>query len=262
MTEQKAKNPIVAIKDFGNNPAIMARFKEVLKDRAPQFMADVVNVVRESYELQKCDPNSVWGAAMIAASLDLSVNKNLGFAGLVPYKDKCQFQIMAKGFKQLAIRSGQYADLGDSEIYADEVKAYDPITGHIEFTPVEGRKDRDSGDENKIVGYYSWFELKTGFKKSIYMTVGQVKAHAKKFSNTYRNGLNDTEKRKTPWWTNFHAMAKKTVTKALISGFGILSIEMRQAIEADQAAINAETGEMEYIDNKQDAIVAKPVVED
>ena len=85
MSEQnKQRNPIVQIKEFGNNPAIMARFKEVLKERTPQFMADVINAVRESSALQKCDPNSVWGSAMVAASLNLSVNKSLVFAALVP----------------------------------------------------------------------------------------------------------------------------------------------------------------------------------
>jgi len=249
-------NAIATIKAYGSNPAVKARFEEVLKNRAPQFMASIINACNTNASLQKCDPATVFGAGMVAAALDLPVDQNLGFAAIVPYGVKAQFQMMWKGFVQLAIRTGQYKDIGVSSIYEDEVKAYDPITGHIEFNPVEQRKQRDNGEDKKIVGYYAWFELSSGFKKSLYWTVKQVQNHAKKYSKAYGTGRTDT-----PWTTMFDSMAQKTVLKLLLSKFGMLSIEMQRAITADQAVMKEDGSVDAYADNEKDAIAA-PVVED
>lgn len=255
MTEQNTA--IATIKNYGNSPAVKKRFEEVLKNRAPQFMASIVNACSTNYALQKCDPATVYGAAMVAAAIDLPIDQNLGFAAIVPYGSRAQMQIMWKGFVQLAIRSGQYSDIGVSTIYEDEVKAFDPITGHIEFTEVSARKQRENGDDKKIVGYLAWFVLSSGFKKSLYMTVKQVQNHAKKYSKAYGSGKTDT-----PWSTMFDSMAQKTVLKMLLSKFGMLSIEMRQAITADQAVMKEDGTVDAYADNEKDKEPAKPQIED
>jgi len=255
MTEQK--NAIVTLKEYGNNPAVKKRFEEVLKNRAPQFLASIINACNTNYSLQKCEPSSVYGAGMVAAALDLPIDNNLGFAAIVPYGTKAQFQMMWKGFVQLAIRSGQYKNLGVNSIYEDEVKTFDPITGDLELTPVDQRKQRDNGDEKKIVGYYAWFELASGFKKTMYMTVKQVENHAKKYSSAYKSGRTDT-----PWVSMFDSMAQKTVLKLLLSKFGILSIEMQKAITSDQAVLKEDGSIDAYIDHDAKKEPAKPVVED
>ncbi|MXE16627.1 recombinase, partial [Escherichia coli] len=79
---------------------------------------------------------------------------------IVPYRvkevDVAQFQIMAKGFIQLAIRTGQYKAMNYTEIYEDELKSYNPITKEIVFEPnITPNSQREKGMEEKIVGYYS-----------------------------------------------------------------------------------------------------------
>ena len=252
MSEQK--NPVALIKEFGNNPAIMARFKEVLKDRAPQFMADVINAVRNSRQLQACDPNSIWGGAMVAAALDISINPNLGQAAIVPYKDKAQFQMMARGFIQLAMRTGQYAKMNSAPVNEGVFCGYDEIGEPI--------IDWQKWDATKpTAGFVFAFKLVNGFSKIVYWSKERVEDHAKKYSSAYRYALEHPEKKKdTIWCTNFDAMGEKTVVKHGLSKWGILSIEMRKAIEADQAEVNPTTGDVEYIDNKKDVVV--PAVED
>lgn len=89
------------------------RFNEVLGKKAPQFMTSIINVVSQNNQLKQCSANSIMSSALVAASYDLPIDSNLGFSALVPYKLKdvgyqAQFQIMYKGFIQLAIRSGYY----------------------------------------------------------------------------------------------------------------------------------------------------------
>ena len=143
------------------------RFNEVLGKKAPQFMTSIINVVSQNNQLKQCSANSIMSSALVAASYDLPIDSNLGFSALVPYKLKdvgyqAQFQIMYKGFIQLAIRSGYYRRMNYAVVYADELVSYNPVYGDIEFAKdFSNLKDRKSGDREKIVGYFAWFELNT-----------------------------------------------------------------------------------------------------
>ena len=55
------------------------------------------------------------------------------------------------------------------------------------------------------------------------------------------------------WYKNFDEMAFKTMLRYLISQWGIMSIEMQSAIDADNAVIN-ESGEKSYVEI-EDAVV-------
>lgn len=236
-TQQKnlpAKNQAPAdamqhLAQMANNAAIKSRFEAVMKDRAPSFMASVLNAVRTNPYLAQCDHMSLWSSALVAATLNLPIDGNLGFAALVPYKGKVQFQIMYRGYIQLAIRSGQYADMDVVEIYKDELKSYNPITRELEFTPHDTWKMRESENQNDIVGYYASFRLVSGFTKWLFMTRQAVEKHAKRFSETYNRGQGQ-------WVRDFNSMALKTVLKRLISKWGILSIEMQRALTSDHAS--------------------------
>lgn len=120
---QPKKVPVVnQVKSILGEENVKKRFQEVLGKKAPQFMASIVNVVSATPALKKCEPNSIIAAAFVASSFDLPIDSNLGFAALVPYDksfrnpatgewDKvklAQFQMMYKGFIQLAIRTGEY----------------------------------------------------------------------------------------------------------------------------------------------------------
>ncbi|RXM75105.1 recombinase RecT, partial [Clostridium tetani] len=108
------------IKGLMNSPAIKKRFEEVLKQRAPQYMSSIVNLVNSDINLKKCDQMSVVASCMVAATLDLPVDKNLGYAWVVPYGNKAQFQLGYKGYVQLALRTGQYKSINVIEIHEGE----------------------------------------------------------------------------------------------------------------------------------------------
>lgn len=94
------------------------------------------------------------------------------------------------------------------------------------------------------------------------MTTSEVEQHAKRYSQTYRTYLDKKAKGQwatSIWADNFEAMALKTVMKLLLSKQAPLSVEMQQAVLADQAVVkDAETNEFIYPDNEiQDAEIVE-----
>ena len=146
---------VATIKSLSNSPLIQSKFKDVLGDKAPAFIASVVGAVNSNYALSKADPTSVFAAAMIAATLNLSVVPTLGQAAIVPYKDKgvakAQFQIMVRGIVQLAQRTGQYKNINAGEVYEDEYKGYDLLTGDVNIVPMfNGQRDHGEREDCRI----------------------------------------------------------------------------------------------------------------
>jgi len=150
-----------------------------------------------------------------------------------------QFQVMSKGYNQLAMRSGQFKKLNQSDVRQGELKTRDRLTGDIEF---EWEQDDIKRAALPIIGYVAFFELLNGFKKQYYMSVAETTAHGQRYSQTFKKGYGQ-------WKDNFDAMSLKTVTKLLLSKFAPLSVEMQKSISADQGIINdAETEDITYTD--------------
>lgn len=227
-----------------NSAGIKRRFEELLDQSAPSFISSILTIVRGNSKLQECSPNSILAAAGIAAALKLPINPNLGFAFIVPYKGHASFQLGTKGFVQLAMRSGQYRTLNAGAVREGQIKEIDFETGEL----IRGEKLSD-----EIVGYVAYMELINGFKKSLYMTIEELKAHAEKYSQSYAYDLRSGRK-SSVWSTNFDAMARKTVLKRLLSNFGVISIDQQSvalatALQTDQAVITEEG--LRYIDNER-----------
>lgn len=240
---------LVSAKDFFSGEKVQAKFQEILGQKAKGFITSVLQVVNSNGYLQKADPKSVYTAAMIAATLDLNINNALGYAYIVPYGQQAQFQIGYKGLIQLAQRTGEYKSINAVPIDEGHLISWNPLTEELEtdFTkPATG----------KIVGYAARFELLNGFSKTVYWTTEQVQAHGKKYSKTY-SGKN------SPWNTNFESMALKTVLKAALSKYGIMSVEMNRATVADQSVVKdydpeTETIDVEYVDNDAQKAIDTP----
>lgn len=229
-----------SVKSLLSTDNVKSKFQEILKDRAAGFTANLAVMVNNSVALSKCEPLSVISAAVVSASLDLPLDPNLGFAAVVPFGDKAQFQIMYKGLIQLAQRSGQYKTIGVTEIFDGELKSQNRLTGEYEF-------DFAAKTSERVIGYAAYFKLLNGFEKTIYWPIEQVDKHGKRFSQTYKKGFG-------LWKDDFDNMAKKTVLKHLLSRWGILSIEMQKAVKFDQSVVkDVENGEVEYIDNEPEA---------
>ncbi len=225
-----------------NSAGIKRRFEELLDTSAPSFISSILTIFRGNPKLQDCSPNSIITAAGIAAALKLPINPSLGFAHIVPYKGQAQFQLGWRGYIQMAMRSGLYRTLNSGAVREGQIKEIDFVTGEI----IRGEKISE-----EIVGYVAYMELVNGFKKSLYMSVEELQAHAQKYSQSYAYDLRSGRK-SSVWTTNFDAMAKKTVLKKLLSNFGIISIDQQSlalttALQADQAVITDEG--FNYIDN-------------
>ena len=230
---------IATVKSLLGSPNLKKRFEDMLGKKAAGFVGSLINL-SSSVNLTGVEPMSIISSAAVAATLDLPIDPNLGFAYIVPYNDKkkgkvAQFQMGYKGFIQLAMRSGQYKTINATEVYEGEISNYNRFTGEMEFAG-EAKSD-------KVVGYLGYFKLLNGFEKYLYMTTEQLQKHGKRFSKSY-------DKDYGLWKQDFNSMATKTVLKLLISKFGILSIDMQRALETDQAVVKDINGqEVEYVDN-------------
>ena len=231
----------------------------MLAAKKNSFVNNISSLVANNAALQTCKPISVIFAGIKATALDLPLDPNLGFAYVIPYANRksgiteAQFQIGYKGFIQLAIRSGKYRTINVTEIKAGELKDFDLLAGEMKFEALPAR------EKLPTVGYAAFIRLTNGFEKTVYMTKEEVEAHAYEYSQTYKADK-DKGWASSQWSKNFDAMARKTVLKRLLSGFGILSVEMQQAITADQAVFNSTDGAPSYADN--DARIEDVVAEE
>ena len=210
----------LGLKALMNTPTMRKKFEDVLKDKSDGFMASVLNLVSNDSYLSRTEPMTIVTSAMVAASLDLPVDKNLGYAWIVPYKGKAQFQLGYKGYIQLAQRSGQYKALNVIEVYEGELKGWNRLTEEFEF-------DQNGKQSDEVIGYVGYFELLNGFKKTVYWTKQEIEAHKRKFS-----------KSDFGWKKDYDAMAKKAVLRNMLSKWGILSIDMQRASISDETVVN------------------------
>ncbi|MDY7044402.1 recombinase RecT [Virgibacillus sp. M23] len=228
-TNSSVKNQI-ANKNQGNNsvnpnslglkqllatPTMKKKFEDVLDSKAPQFMSSLLNLYSNDSYLQKAEPMSVVTSALVAATLDLPIDKNLGYAWVVPYSGKAQFQMGYKGFIQLALRTGQYRNINVIEVYEGELQSFNRLTEEIEL-------DFEKKLSDKVIGYTGFFELLNGFRKTVYWSKEDIEKHKKRFS-----------KSDFGWKKDWDAMAKKTVIRNLLNKWGILSIDMQKGMSAD-----------------------------
>lgn len=223
--------------------AVRKRINDVVGGKDGQrFISSIVSAVNANESLKKCTPQSIFSAALLGESLKLSPSPQLGQYYLVPFNSKegkiAQFQLGYKGYIQLAIRSGQYKKLNVLAIKEGELVCFNPLTEEIEVNLIE---DEEVREETKTTGYYAMFEYTNGFRKAIYWSRSKMEAHAKKYSKSYSQSS-------SVWQTNFDAMAYKTMLRQLISKWGIMSIEMVSALDADMAVIS-EDGTKNYVDN-------------
>lgn len=222
------------------------------KERATRFIASISSAVATNQALQECDAGTILSGALLGESLNLSPSPQLGQYYLVPFNDSkkgckvAQFQLGYKGYIQLAIRSGQYKKLNVLAIKKGELVKYDALNEEIEVNLIEDEEERENAE---TIGYYAMFEYTNGFRKSLYWSKSKMEKHALKYSKGYA-----AHKGYTYWEKDFDGMAYKTMLRQLISKWGIMSIDMQQAVEKDMATINTD-GTYEYVDNEEDIII-------
>lgn len=241
MSTEIAPTTASLVKGYLRRDDVKQKLDELLGKRTNGFIASVIQIVANDKLLSKADYQSIINSAMVAAALNLPIEPSLGYAWIVPYAGKGQFQIGWKGFVQLAQRSARYHKINVVEVYENQFKSYNRLTEEFEA-------DMTIDGEGKIVGYCGYFLLDNGFSKLVYWSVKEVTAHAKKYSQAFRS-----EKAQTPWKdeTGFIGMAKKTVVKLMLAKWGPLSVEMETAVKFDQGVIeDIEHEVVTYPDNE------------
>lgn len=237
------------------NDAVKRQINNVVGGKnGDRFIASIVSAVQVNSDLQKCTNQSILSAALLGESLKLSPSPQLGQYYMVPFKNnkkgckEAQFQLGYKGYIQLAIRSGQYKKLNVLAIKEGELVRFDPLNEEIEVNLID---DEEAREEAKTIGYYAMFEYTNGFRKAMYWSKKKMEAHALKYSKGYA-----AKKGYTFWEKDFDGMAYKTMLRQLISKWGIMSIDMQNAMESDMAVIH-EDGTKDYVDTvSEENIVA------
>lgn len=216
-----------------------------------RFISSIVSAVQNNKDLQECSNASILSAALLGESLNLSPSPQLGQFYMVPFNDSkrgkvAQFQLGYRGMLQLAIRSGQYKRLNVLPIKEGELISYNPLDEEIEVELIEDDEQREAAE---TIGYYASFEYVNGFKKTLYWSKKKMQAHAKKYSQGYaadlRKGTNWTF-----WSKDFDGMAMKTMLRQLISKWGVMSIDMVSAMDADMAVIKPDLTP-EYVETEE-----------
>lgn len=242
-------------------PSVMKQFENALGKSANAFFASIIDLYNGDTNLQECEPAEVIKEALKAAILKLPINKNLGFAYIIPFNNSIKvngvwtkkkvptFQLGYKGYIQLAMRTGQYRTINADVVYEGELQKVSKLTGEISF---DGEKTSD-----KIIGYFCYLELLNGFSKTLYITVEGIAHHAKKYSKGLDKDTTvesliklanlpfNPDDKKVGWIGNFHGMAIKTVIRLLLSKYGYLSIEMQEAFSNDEDTAPSEGNRFE-----------------
>lgn len=241
---EKTQAQELTAKSLFNRDDVKQKFQELLGKRATSFITSVLQIVASNELLAKADPASIYHSAAVAATLDLPLNNNLGFAYIVPYNAKqkdgsykqvAQFQLGYKGFIQLAQRSGQFKTISATPIYEGQLKEQNPLTGFL--------FDFSEKKSETVIGYAAYMQLLNGFEKTLYMTVEDLKKHGGKYSQTFKKGFG-------LWKDDFDAMACKTVIKLLLAKFAPLSVDIQRAVITDQSVIhNEDATDITYVDN-------------
>lgn len=274
----------VGLTAYLNQSAVRDQINSIVGGkRGTAFVTSIVAAVQNNPLLRDCTNSSILSAALLGESLNLSPSTALMQYFLIPFNNKktgtkeAQFQLGAAGYKQLAMRSGQYLDIDFIEVREGEYKGRDKFSGKQRFEFIENEEERE---KLPVVGFLAYFELTNGFRKSVFWTKQKMLEHANRYSQSFsleaynkiQNGeipQSEMWKYSSPWYTSFMAMAEKTLIKHLLSKYGILSTELVTAVTSDDAVIN-EDGTPNYVEmedvtvttaKKEEPIMPPPVEE-
>lgn len=275
--EKQPSQKALAVKNFQavmNNSYYQTLLQSSLKENKGAFCTSLMEIFSSDEKLLQCKPNDLMAEALKAASLRLPLNKQLGQAYLLPFKNKGVMTptlvIGTKGYLQLAMRTGKYETINADVVYEGEFNHYDKVTGKLDLSGTQ--------ISNTPIGYFAYFKKKDGLTKLLYMTLDEVCRYAKQYSPTVKfsekatpaslkemalkqaaNGSGEG----VGWYSNFESMAIKTVLRRLLSKWGELSIESNDITNLDEApsaivqrdeefaeakkviVVDAETGEIE-----------------
>ncbi len=272
-TKQPSQKAL-AVKNFQavmNNSYYQSLLQNTLKDNKGAFTTSLMELFTSDPQLMQCNPNALMGEAVKAAGLRLPINKQLGQAYIVVFKnkDKATGQLVptptliigTKGYINLALRTNKYININKGTVYEGEFQGFDKVTGSLD---ISGEKISDVP-----VGYFAYFKQKSGFEKIMYMTIDEVCKFAKtyaptvKFSKITWQELKELAIKQSVegeggglgWFAGFQDMAEKTVLRQLLSSWGELSVDAAQVINADERPSAIQQRDEEFAEDKKVIVV-------
>lgn len=272
-TKQPSQKAL-AVKNFQavmNNSYYQSLLQNTLKDNKGAFTTSLMELFTSDPQLMQCNPNALMGEAVKAAGLRLPINKQLGQAYIVVFKnkDKATGQLVptptliigTKGYINLALRTNKYININKGTVYEGEFQGFDKVTGSLD---ISGEKLSDVP-----VGYFAYFKQKSGFEKIMYMTIDDVCKFAKtyaptvKFSKITWQELKELAIKQSVegeggglgWFAGFQDMAEKTVLRQLLSSWGELSVDAEQVINADERPSAIQQRDEEFNEDKKVIVV-------
>ena len=246
---------------------LLAKQADAIKAALPAVMTPerfsriALTAINGNPKLQEAvvkSPMTFLGALMTSAQLGLEPNTPMGKAYLIPYNNskkvngqyvKCletSFQIGVRGLVDLARRSGEIA-----EIYAEVVYENDPkfeyqlgLNKNLVHIP-------SMGDRGKAVAYYAVYKTKDGASDFKVMSRDEVLKHAKRFSKSFNKEKNSFT---GPWQTDFDAMAKVTVLKAVLK-YAPMATDVISNVIASDTAVRSELTQDMVTAPREDSII-------
>jgi len=265
VTKDKPQTFSAVISGEGAQKLIKASLRD--DGAVARFTGTMISVVNASEQLRNCEPGSIISAALRGEGAGLIYGQ--GYY-VVPYGSKAGYITSAKGWTQLAIATGLYADIDVLDVREGERKGRDKRTGKpiIDMSVYDTDEERET---HEIIGVKAYFLLKDGYYREEYWSMGEILRHADRYSqafslelyNKWKSGAELTKDERykvengSPWYTATMRMAKKTVLKSLLtSGFAPLSNEVKTMLDAEPIS-----GEAVLPDLGDDAIPEMPVDE-
>ena len=236
------------------------------------FVATLMEVYAQDGKLRQCDPRYIIAEGLKAVTLGLPLNRKLGFAYILPFNETVkdangnkvpevdpqtrqvmrwsngaikyqkrmtpQLVIGYRGYIQMALRTGLYVHINTDVVCEGQLRTVNFLTGEYDFN---GTKESDTP-----VGYFAYIELKSGFSKTIYMTLDEMCAYAIMYGNGIPSGETATSLKKKAleqvvtgpkglgWSGDFESMALKTTLRRNLMTYGIITPEMSNVFTNDR----------------------------
>lgn len=213
------------------NNSIMAQLSRMggeIKKALPKgmsedrFMRIVVTELRKNPMLQEANPTSFLAAVMTCGQLGLEPGV-LGQAYFVPYhssvtgQTEVQFQIGYKGLLDLVRRSGQITNISVHEVYEkDQFKYAYGLNEILEHVPADGER----GEFKYVYAVALFKDGGHAFEVMSKTDIDKIRSRSKASGSG-------------PWVTDYVAMAKKTVIKALCK-YLPLATDVSMALTVDE----------------------------
>ena len=209
------------------------------------FQKDAMSIISANPKLAEANQLTLFNAIVKAKQLKLPIGTDRVY--FIPQMNNGELQVRMdigyKGYTELAIKSGMYKTLNVSDVREGEIAGRNRLTGEIDWNWIQDDNERS---QKEIIGYVAFFELKDGYKKTLYMTMQELEEHLTKYSSAYQSYKKNGNSRNI-WASNTDAMYKKTVMKLLITRHGAITNELEIAKTFDTSVI--ENDKPNYIDN-------------